>query len=85
MATRLTILKPGTYYWSVQAIDGSYMSSAFADEGTFTDRCSTIFCNNTSGEPSVQKQYSDHMVELDMGISYMQMMQTFLIERSDIR
>lgn len=29
-------LSPGTYYWSVQAIDASYSGSGFADESTFT-------------------------------------------------
>jgi predicted nucleotidyltransferase len=29
-------LPPGTYYWSVQAIDNSYTGSPFADEHTFT-------------------------------------------------
>ena len=29
-------LSPGTYYWSVQAIDNGYMGSDFALEGTFT-------------------------------------------------
>ena len=28
-------LSPGTYYWSVQAIDTSYKGSPFAEEGTF--------------------------------------------------
>ena len=28
-------LQPGTYYWSVQAVDGGYMASDFAPEGTF--------------------------------------------------
>lgn len=29
-------LKPGTYYWAVQTIDGNYESSDFSDEQTFT-------------------------------------------------
>lgn len=29
-------LVPGTYYWSVQAIDNGFVGSAFATEGTFT-------------------------------------------------
>ncbi|MFB2921008.1 S8 family serine peptidase [Aerosakkonema funiforme] len=29
-------LKPGTYYWSVQAIDTAFAGSQFATEGTFT-------------------------------------------------
>lgn len=29
-------LPPGTYYWSVQAIDPSYQGSVFAQEGSFT-------------------------------------------------
>jgi hypothetical protein len=28
---------PGTYYWSVQAIDTAWAGSAFASEGTFTN------------------------------------------------
>jgi hypothetical protein len=28
-------LKPGTYYWGVQAIDASYAGGAFSEEGTF--------------------------------------------------
>ncbi|AFY82417.1 SBBP repeat-containing protein [Oscillatoria acuminata] len=29
-------LKPGTYYWSVQAVDSAFAGSEFATEGTFT-------------------------------------------------
>ena len=29
-------LAPGTYFWSVQTIDTSYIGSAFSPEGTFT-------------------------------------------------
>jgi len=29
-------LEPGTYYWSVQAVDSSFTGSEFATEGTFT-------------------------------------------------
>ena len=36
--TRWTLknLPPGTYYWSVQALDSSFKGSPFAQEGTFT-------------------------------------------------
>ena len=33
---RLKNLKPGTYYWSVQAIDTAFAGSTFATEGSFT-------------------------------------------------
>jgi subtilisin-like proprotein convertase family protein/predicted nucleotidyltransferase len=33
---KLKNLKPGTYYWSVQAIDTSFEGSTFATEGSFT-------------------------------------------------
>ncbi len=29
-------LEPGTYYWSVQAVDHAFKGSAFSEEGTFT-------------------------------------------------
>ena len=29
-------LAPGTYYWSVQAVDTGYMGSAFAETRNFT-------------------------------------------------
>ncbi|MFQ5570286.1 MAG: FG-GAP-like repeat-containing protein [Rhodothermales bacterium] len=32
----LTNLPPGTYYWSVQAVDNGFKGSPFAPEGTFT-------------------------------------------------
>ncbi|MBE9128186.1 MULTISPECIES: S8 family serine peptidase [unclassified Coleofasciculus] len=32
----LNDLEPGTYYWSVQAVDSAFKGSAFADEGSFT-------------------------------------------------
>jgi len=33
---KLKNLKPGTYYWSVQAIDTAFAGSTFATEGSFT-------------------------------------------------
>ena len=38
-------LKPGTYYWSVQAVDASYAGSAFAEEKSFTIDASGQICN----------------------------------------
>lgn len=36
LARPLSLLPPGTYYWSVQAVDHSFVGSAFAPEQTFT-------------------------------------------------
>jgi hypothetical protein len=36
LSARLKELPPGTYYWSVQAIDGAFAGSAFAPERRFT-------------------------------------------------
>ncbi|MBI4915255.1 MAG: VCBS repeat-containing protein [Acidobacteria bacterium] len=38
----LTSLEPGTYYWSVQAIDTGFAGSLFAGEGTFSTCEATI-------------------------------------------
>ncbi|MGL5064071.1 MAG: calcium-binding protein, partial [Microcoleus sp.] len=44
---QLKDLQPGTYYWSVQAIDTAWAGSTFATEGSFTIRDSII--NGTNG------------------------------------
>lgn len=41
-------LKPGTYYWSVQAVDASYAGSVFAEEKSFTIDASGQICNTNT-------------------------------------
>lgn len=46
-STTVKGLADGTYYWSVQAVDGAYVQSAWASEGTFT-------MNNPTTLPTTQ-------------------------------
>ncbi len=47
----LSFLPAGTYYWSVQAVDGAYAGSPFAPEATVTV-CSATFNPTTTAVPS---------------------------------
>ena len=44
----LISLSPGTYHWSVQAIDTAYAGSPFAGEGTFSTEPSTLSINDVT-------------------------------------
>lgn len=48
-------LKPGNYYWSVQAIDNSYVGSAWAPEQTFTIKSNNIPVANAGSDQTVNE------------------------------
>lgn len=51
-------LPPGTYYWSVQAVDNSFKGSAFAEEGSFS--ISNIISTDTEGEGDLPQHFALH-------------------------
>jgi parallel beta-helix repeat protein len=63
LTTKLNNLTRGTYYWSVQAVDGAFAGSAWATQGSFTiTACSAnaVVSNaNDSGTGSLRQAISD--------------------------
>ena len=53
-------LPRGTYYWSAQAIDGSFKGSAFSEEGSFTINTNADVGTGVDGEAGLPTQYALH-------------------------
>ena len=50
----------GTYFWSVQAIDGSFKGSAFGEEGSFTISTNADVGTGTEDEAGLPTQFALH-------------------------
>lgn len=72
-----TNLAPGTYYWSVQAVDGGFLGSEFAEEQSFTIlyewkelNLGGIVDRRISGSDNAQLDFFDIDFDDDMDILY---------------
>ncbi len=53
---RLTGLPPGAYFWSVQAVDASFVGSAFAAEGSFSVAATGETSTDTAREDAARRE-----------------------------